>query len=576
MFLFGDFFLDKCQRLIGIGFVSNLVITKETLKLINMDTNEHRTDVKSELEALGIKTTYHYNLTTAELIEHALQNEDAQLASNGALVIKTGRFTGRSPKDRYIVKDSITTSVVSWGPINQPFDKTNFLVLKNKLIASLSTEKLYVREAFAGADKEHRIGVRVIGTHAWHSLFCKNMFIEASVEELGRFASDFTIISNPDFKARPETDGTRSKNFTIIDFEERLILIGGSGYTGESKKAIFSVLNFLLPTEKKILPMHCSATKGLFGDTAVFFGLSGTGKTTLSADPNRWLIGDDEHAWTDEGIFNFEGGCYAKVINLSQDAEPTIYDAIKHGALVENTAFKPNTRDIDYGNSEITQNTRVSYPLSHIIKRAEPSLGWSPKNMFFLTCDATGVLPPISKLTPAQAMYHFMSGYTAKVAGTEMGIKEPQVVFSACFGAPFMPLHPYDYAELLGQRIQEFNTRVWLINTGWTGGAYGTGHRISLDFTREMVASALNGELDDVTFVKHDVFNVDVPKVCGNIPQAILDPSKSWNDPKAYEEAAFKLADLFVDNFRKFEDKCSDAIKKGGPNVLLYRDRKAS
>lgn len=543
-----------------------------------MNRNNEKTTLRAELGKLDLVNIQklHYNLTTVELIEHALHHEGGKLASNGALVIETGKFTGRSPKDRYIVNGDLTNASVSWGDINQPFNKKKFIALTDKLTTSLSGSDLYVRKAFAGADKEHRIGVRIVGTHAWHSLFCKNMFIEASTEELEQFTSDFTILSNPDFKADPIVDGTRSENFTIIDFEERLILIGGSGYTGETKKAIFSVLNYTLPTEKNILPMHCSATKGLFGDTAIFFGLSGTGKTTLSADPNRWLIGDDEHAWTNEGVFNFEGGCYAKVINLSEEAEPTIFKAVKHGALVENTMFVPGTRDIDYENTQITQNTRVSYPLSHIEKRADPSLGRSPKHIFFLTCDASGVLPPISKLTSSQAMYHFISGYTAKIAGTEMGIKEPQEVFSACFGAPFMPLHPYKYAELLGQKIQEHETTVWLVNTGWTGGAYGIGHRISLAFTREMVACALSGSLDNVPYKTHEIFNVQIPQECGEIPHSTLDPSKAWGDLKAYDEAAAKLAGLFIENFKQFEDKCSEVIKSGGPIVPRQRNRQAS
>ena len=522
-----------------------------------------------DLKTLGINNcqAIFHNLEASLLIEESIMKGEGTLASNGALCVETGEFTGRSPKDRFIVKDEITTDSVWWGEINQEFDPVKFDQLYDKMTQHLSEKELYIRDAFAGADVVNRLNVRVIDTQAWHNLFCKNMFIDPNERELEDFEPDFTILAVPDFKAVPSLDGTRSENFSIINFSRKIILIGGTGYTGETKKGVFSVLNFLLPEKNNVLSMHCSANKGVYGNTAIFFGLSGTGKTTISADPNRWLIGDDEHGWTDRGVFNIEGGCYAKAINLSEKAEPTIFKAIRHGALVENTRYKQGTRDIDFENTEITQNTRVSYPLEHIDKIAIPSLGDHPEHIFFLTCDAFGVLPPISKLSPSQAMYHFMSGYTAKVAGTEMGIKEPQVVFSACFGAPFMPLHPIKYANLLAQKIRDHKTKVWLVNTGWTGGAFGVGNRIDLKYTRELVNQALAGELDKVMFEAHEIFNVRVPLSCPNIPSDILNPKKTWVDADLYDDTAYNLAMLFVVNFKQFESECSDDVLNGGPNL---------
>ena len=508
-----------------------------------------------------------WNLTPAELIAEAVKNGEGVFTDTGALMCDTGKFTGRSPKDRYIVRDEITEKTVWWGDINIAYDKDKFEQLYQKVIASLTYKRLYVRDAFAGADEEYRLKVRIIDTQAWHNLFCYNMFIRPDKKELEEFVPDFTIIAVPEFEADVEKDGTRAKNFAIINFTKRIILVGGTGYTGESKKGIFSVLNFLLPQQKNILSMHCSANIGSKGDSAVFFGLSGTGKTTLSADPDRSLIGDDEHGWTDKGIFNFEGGCYAKVINLTKETEPQIFNAIKFGAILENTRFIPGTTTVDFENKTVTENTRVSYPIDFIPNAALPSVGSHPKNIFFLTCDAFGVLPPISKLTVSQAMYHFISGYTAKVAGTETGITEPTTVFSACFGAPFMPLHPTKYATLLGEKISQHEVNIWLVNTGWIEGAYGVGHRISLKYTRRMLTAALNGELDNAQYETLPVFGLRYPVSCPGVPSEILNPKAVWKDGEAYDKTVEKLASLFINNFKKFEQYASEDILQGAPVV---------
>ncbi len=425
----------------------------------------------TDLSYLGIEQykEAHWNLSPAELVEHALANQEGVLTDNGALMADTGKFTGRSPKDRFVVKDEKTADSVWWGDVNIAFDPEKFDRLQEKMIAFLADRKLYVRDAYAGADPRYRLKLRVINTYAWQNLFCYNMFLRPTAQELENFDPNFTIICAPGFHADPAIDGTRQSNFAILNMSKRTILIGGTAYAGEMKKGIFSCSNYLLPHEHQVLSMHCSANIGKQGDTAVFFGLSGTGKTTLSADPNRGLIGDDEHGWTDKGIFNFEGGCYAKVIDLTREKEPEIWDAIKFGAIVENTRFHEGTRTVDYENTTVTENTRTAYPIHHISNAVEPSLGGIPKNIFFLTADAFGVIPPISKLNESQAMYHFISGYTAKVAGTEMGVTEPQTTFSACFGAAFLPLHPTKYATLFGEKMKQHNVNVWLINTGWTG-----------------------------------------------------------------------------------------------------------
>ena len=511
----------------------------------------------------------HLNLTPAELVEHALRNGEGVLTDTGALMADTGEFTGRSPKDRFVVQDENTADSVWWGDINIPFSPEKFDQLHQKMVAYLADKELYVRDAFAGADPKYRLKLRVVNEQAWHNLFCYNMFLRPTEGEDTNWTPDFSLIHAPSFEADPAVDGTRQRNFAIINFTKKMILIGGTGYTGEMKKGIFSVLNYLLPHEMNALPMHCSANVGAAGDTAIFFGLSGTGKTTLSADPNRGLIGDDEHGWTpDGGIFNFEGGCYAKVINLSREQEPQIWDAIRFGTVVENTRFLPGTHTIDYTDKSVTENTRTAYPIHYIDNAIEPSVAPAPKNIFFLTADSFGVLPPISKLDKSHAMYLFMSGYTAKVAGTEMGVKEPQATFSACFGAVFLPLHPTKYAEMLGRKMDENpDVNVWLVNTGWTGGAYGTGHRMKLGYTRCMITAALNGELANVSYTKHPIFGVEVPASVPNVPAEILDARNTWADKEAYDRAAVELAEKFVNNFQKYAEFASEEILLGAPKV---------
>lgn len=494
-----------------------------------------------------------YQLSPKELVAHALQKKQGVLNSSGALVIKTGQFTGRSPLDKFIVRDSITSRTVDWNKFNQPIDEIYFWKLKEKLCAYLNDkEGIYVRDCMAGADGRYQINIRCINESPADNLFAHNMFLRPGDGQLECFEPDWEILSAPGFNADPATDGVRQSNFAIISFAHKTILIGGTGYTGEIKKGIFSVLNFILPQDNGVLGMHCSANMGKDGSTALFFGLSGTGKTTLSADPNRRLIGDDEHGWSNEGIFNFEGGCYAKLIDLDEEKEPDIYHAIKEGALVENTVFMDGTDRIDFASKAITENTRVSYPLDFIDNALIPSIGPSPKNIFFLTCDAYGVLPPISKLTTEQAKYWYISGYTAKVAGTEMGIAEPKATFSACFGAPFLPLHPTKYAEMLGKRIKENNVQVWLVNTGWTGGSYGTGQRIKLAYTRAIISAALNGYLDNVQFSIDPVFGLSVPEDCLGVPSGVLNQQICWTDMDAYDATAKKLVGQFTKNFLKY------------------------
>lgn len=525
--------------------------------------------ILQSLETLGIhhaKGTM-WNLSPAELVEEAIKQSEGVLTDTGALMCDTGKFTGRAPQDRYIVQDEVTQDKVWWGDINIAFDPDKFDQLCQKMIRFLDGRKLYIRDAAAGADPKYRLNLRVIDTQAWHNLFCYNMFLRLSDEEMQSFTRNFTILAVPEFMADPAVDGTHNSNFAIINFKRRMILVGGTGYTGETKKGIFSVLNFLLPDLEHVLSMHCSANMGEEGDTAIFFGLSGTGKTTLSADPNRYLIGDDEHGWAADSVFNFEGGCYAKVINLTEESEPQIWNAIKFGAILENTRFIPGTRTVDYTNKEVTENTRVSYPIYHIENAVQPSIGPAPKNIFFLALDAYGVLPPVSKLNVAQAMYHFISGYTAKVAGTETGIVEPKVVFSSCFGSPFMPLHPTKYAEILGEKMQQQQVNVWLINTGWSGGPYGEGSRLKLKYTRAMITAALEGKLEDVEYREHPVFGVQVPQSCPGVPAEVLNPSDTWKDKAAYDQKASLLAAKFHENFRKFEKYASDEIISGAPKV---------
>jgi phosphoenolpyruvate carboxykinase (ATP) len=512
----------------------------------------------------------HLNLSPAALVEHALRRGEGVLTDTGALMADTGRFTGRSPKDRFIVRDATTADAVWWGDINIPCDAAKFEQLHQKMVAYLASKEVFVREAYAGAHPATQLKLRIVNELAWHNLFCYNMFLRPAAGADTSWLPNFSIICAPGFEADPAVDGTRQPNFAIIDFTRRLLLIGGTGYAGEMKKGIFGVLNFLLPHQHATLPMHCSANVGAAGDTAIFFGLSGTGKTTLSTDPNRGLIGDDEHGWLpgEGGIFNFEGGCYAKVIDLSREKEPDIWDAIRFGSIVENTRFVPGTHTVDYANKSVTENTRTAYPIHFIPNAIEPSLAGVPKNIFFLTADAFGVLPPLSRLDRSHAMYHFMSGYTAKVAGTEMGISEPQTTFSACFGQVFLPLHPTCYAEMLGQQLEENpSINVWLVNTGWTGGAYGTGHRMKLAHTRTLITAALSGVLSEVQFKTHPIFGVAVPGAVPGVPTEILDPRATWADKAAYNQTANELAEKFVKNFEKYADFASADILGGAPRV---------
>ena len=521
------------------------------------------------LNDLGIKNAIiRYQLTSEELQEETIKKDQGVASSLGAIAVNTGEFTGRSPKDRFIVKDAITKDEVWWSDINLPFDSKKFDLLYDKVTSYLSGKEVFVRDSYACADESYKLNIRVITEYPWSNLFAYNMFLRPTVSELEDFSPEWTVVNAPNFMANPKEDGTRQHNFAILNFTKKIALIGGTGYTGEIKKGIFSALNFLLPVYKNTLPMHCSANIGKEGDTAIFFGLSGTGKTTLSTDPERSLIGDDEHGWTAENsVFNFEGGCYAKVIHLSQQQEPEIFSAIKKGAILENVVMDANGV-VDFTDTSITQNTRVSYPIHHIENIQVPSIGKNPKNIFFLTADAFGVLPPISKLTPSQAAYHFISGYTAKVAGTEAGVNEPTPSFSACFGAPFMPLHPTRYAEMLSEKMQEAGVNVWLVNTGWSGGQYGVGRRMPLKYTRAMITAVLEGKLKDYTYEDyhiHSVFGVAQPRTCPGVPSALLSPRKTWNNDDAYYKTAFKLSNAFRVNFKQFEEFANEEIRRGGP-----------
>ncbi len=509
----------------------------------------------------------HYQLSSSELVEQALQNGQGILNDTGALVINTGKFTGRSPKDKFTVKDELTADVVNWNEFNIPFNETHFEQLKQKMLDYFEGKEIWVRDCLACADENYTLRLRVMNEDPASNLFCYNMFIRPGETNLEGFNPHWHIIQAPGFKANPATDHTRSENFAVISFKEKTILIGGSGYTGEMKKGIFTMLNFVLPTRANVLSMHCSANIGEEGDTAIFFGLSGTGKTTLSADPSRKLIGDDEHGWTDNSVFNFEGGCYAKTIDLREDKEPEIFNAIKPGALVENVGFFAGTNRIDFGSKAITENTRVSYPLYFISNAQQPSVGNIPKNIFFLTADAYGILPPISKLSAAQAMYQFISGYTAKVAGTEAGVTEPKSTFSACFGAPFLPLHPTKYAEMLGKKIDEQDVNIWLINTGWSGGPYGTGSRIKLEYTRAMINAALNHKLDDVAYHNDNIFDFAIPQSCDGVPSEILNPRNTWANAGDYDVKASELARQFIHNFEKYAGQAAPEILAAAPKV---------
>lgn len=525
----------------------------------------------ASLESIGLKhyANAFWNLSPAELVEETILNGQGVLTNTGALAIDTGEFTGRSPKDRYVVEDDLTREEVWWGDVNIKFDADKFDKIYNRMKAYLANRDIYVRDAYACADKKYKLNIRVATEFPWSNMFASNMFLRPEESEIENFSPDWHIVCAPGFRAEPEIDGTRQHNFAILNFSKKMILIGGTGYTGEIKKGIFSVLNFLLPLNQDVLSMHCSANIGDGGDTAIFFGLSGTGKTTLSSDPKRKLIGDDEHGWATDSVFNFEGGCYAKTIDLSSSKEPQIYKAIKFGAILENIGFEDDGVTPDYKNSSKTENTRVSYPINYIRNAVKPSVGGTPKNIFFLTCDASGVLPPISKLTKGQAMYHFISGYTAKVAGTEAGVTEPQTVFSACFGSPFLPLHPTRYAEMLGKKIDESNVRVWLINTGWSGGVYGVGKRIKLKYTRAMITAALEGKLDSVEYKEHDIFGLSMPVECDGVPAEILDPRNTWSDKETYDKKASELADKFNKNFEKYKSAANEETMNAAPKSIV-------
>ena len=523
----------------------------------------------ADLTKLGFQhTTANWNSTRDELIQRTIDLNLGVLNNTGALCINTGEFTGRSPKDKFTVKDALTENAVDWNNINQAYSTEAFDALQTKVVAHLDAKsEIFVRDVSACADANYKVNVRVITETPWASLFADNMFIRPSDEEKQSIEPDWTILCAPSFMADAKADATRQHNFSIINFTKKVILIGGSGYTGEIKKGIFTVLNFELPHLKNVLSMHCSANIGNDGDTALFFGLSGTGKTTLSADPNRKLIGDDEHGWSNEGVFNFEGGCYAKCVDLTEEKEPDIFRAIKHGAILENIGFYEGTNEVNFEDVKITENTRVSYPLFHINNIAVPSVGTTPKNIFFLSYDAFGVLPPISKLTEAQAMYLFISVYTSKVAGTEAGVTEPQTTFSACFGAAFLPLHPTKYAEMLGNKLKESGANVWLINTGMTGGVYGVGKRMSLKYTRALITAALNGELNNAEFETLPIFNFQIPTAVEGVPAEILNPRNTWTDKAAYDAKAGELAAKFNDNFKKYADQASAEILAAAPKV---------
>ncbi|RMF67040.1 MAG: phosphoenolpyruvate carboxykinase [Calditrichaeota bacterium] len=527
-----------------------------------------------ELEKHGIKNVnnVYWNLSTAALYEYAVLRNEGHISHLGPLVVRTGHHTGRSPNDKFVVREPSCEEHVWWGKINQPFAPENFRNLHHRLLAYLQGKDIFIQDCYAGADPRYRILVRVITESAWHSIFARNLFIQVPHEDLDKFEPDFTIINTPRFHAIPELDGTNSEVFIIINFAEKLILIGGTSYAGEIKKSIFTIMNYLLPIgandrHEKVLSMHCSANVGDKDDVALFFGLSGTGKTTLSADPNRGLIGDDEHGWSDSGVFNIEGGCYAKVIRLSKEAEPDIYECTrKFGTILENVTFDNYTRRLDLDDASLTENTRAAYPISYIRNAVIPGMAGHPKNILMLTADAFGVMPPIAKLTQEQAMYHFLSGYTAKVAGTEKGLgDEPQATFSTCFGAPFLPLHPSVYAKLLGEKMAKHKVDCWLVNTGWSGGPYGVGSRMKIAYTRAMVAAALDGSLASVPTEEDPVFGVHIPTSCPNVPGEVLKPRNTWKDKAAYDEYAKKLAGMFKKNFKEYADQVSEAVRKAGP-----------
>jgi phosphoenolpyruvate carboxykinase (ATP) len=511
----------------------------------------------------------YWNLPTESLYEEIAFRGEARISHLGPVVANTGKHTGRSASDKFIVKEGTTQDKVWWGEYNRPFSQDKFNELFSRLSGFLQGRDVFVQDCYAGADPTYQLPIRIISEKAWHSMFARNMFLlPKTTEDYRRHVPDFTIIALPSFQGLPQIDGTASETFIVLNFEQKLGIIGNTAYAGEIKKSVFTIMNFLLPLDG-VMTMHCSANMGKEGDTALFFGLSGTGKTTLSADPNRGLIGDDEHGWSDEGTFNFEGGCYAKVIALSPTAEPQIYACTQRfGTILENVVFDPVTRLIDLDDATLTENTRASYPLEYIDNAVPEKVGGHPKNIILLTCDGSGVLPPIAKLTPNQALYQFISGYTTKVAGTEMGLgKEPELTFSTCFGAPFMVHHPYFYADLLRRKIEKYNVNCWLVNTGWVGGPYGIGKRISIKHTRQLLNAALSGKLLNVKYATDPVFGFQVPATCEDVPASVLDPSSSWSDKNVYMQKYRQLASRFIENFKKFEAGCSPEVIKAGPKL---------
>ncbi len=529
--------------------------------------NKGHKNTNYELSNYGINapSAVYWNLTTDELYEEIKRKNEGVITEDGVVLVDTGEHTGRSANDKFTVKEPSSEDKVWWGQVNKEFPQDKFDTIKEKMMAHLDGKELYVRDTFAGADEKYQIPVRIINELAWHNLFAQNMFVRRTNSE--PFEPQFTVINIPSFKANPETDGTRSETFILVDFGQKLVLIGGTSYAGETKKSVFSLMNYLMP-QRGVMSMHCSANVGEKGDVAIFFGLSGTGKTTLSADPERALIGDDEHGWSDDGIFNYEGGCYAKVIKLSPEAEPDIYRTTSmKRTVLENVVFDQETLKIDLDDASRTENTRASYPLESIPNIVESGHAGHPDNIIMLTADAFGVLPPVSKLTPEQAMYHFISGYTAKVAGTEKGVTEPTATFSTCFGAPFMVLHPSVYAELLAEKMKTHNATCWLINTGWSGGPYGIGARMSIKHTRAMIRAILNGELEKQETRVDATFGVHVPVSCPDVPDEVLNPRNTWEDKEAYDAKAAHLANLFNENFKNFEEGVSEAVKNAAPKA---------
>lgn len=521
-------------------------------------------DTASGLDTLLKNQKTHHNLHSGLLVEHAIRRGEGLLADNGALVAYTGKFTGRAPKDKFTVKDPVTADLVNWGATNQAFDADKFDALFERVVGSLRGKELFVQDLYAGADPKYRLPIRVINEYAWHNLFVRALFVRPTKEELKSHQPEFTIVAAPEFQAEPQRDGTRSEAFIIVSFTRKMVLIGGTKYAGEMKKSIFGVMNFILP-QNNVFPMHCSANLGKNGETALFFGLSGTGKTTLSADPERLLIGDDEHGWSPTGIFNFEGGCYAKCIRLSKENEPQIWNAIRFGSVLENVTLNPDTHVPDYNDESHTENTRCAYPVEYIEGAVIPGIGGHPRNLIFLTADAFGVLPPICRLNTDQAMYHFLSGYTAKVAGTEAGVTKPEPEFSTCFGSPFLPLRPKVYAEMLGRRMQEHGSQCWLVNTGWFGGPYGVGSRMKISYTRAMVNAAIEGRLNDVAFETDPAFGLTVPASVPGVPAEFLRARDAWSDKAAYDASAADLAGRFAKNFEKFDVPAN--VRAAGPGL---------